>query len=84
MLISKSNTYVKQSIKYLGFVYTKKVTGTPGWLWMVECLTQVIISQVHRFEPHIRLFALTEPAWDLLTPSHSASPAHALSLSLNK
>ena len=39
---------------------------------------------VHEFEPHVRLCAAhAEPAWDSLSPSHSAPPLHWLSLSLS-
>ena len=44
---------------------------------------------LHEFEPHIRLSPdSVEPAWNSLSPSHSAPPPlvhrHALSLSQNK
>ena len=59
----------------------------PGWLsWLnIQLLVsaQVTISQFHEFEPHIGLHGdSAEPAWDSLSPSLSAPPPLALSVSL--
>ena len=58
-----------------------KPTGT----WVVLVSAQVTLSQLCGFEPHIRLCTGSmEPAWDSLSPSLSARPPLALSLSHNK
>ena len=66
-----------------------KSDGAPGWLsWLsIQLLVsaQVMISQFCEFEPSIRLRAdSVEPAWDSLSPSHSAPSPFVLSLGKKK
>ena len=65
------------------------MSGALGWLsWLSLQLlisAQVMISQVHEFEPHVGLCAdSVQPAWDSLSFSLCPSFTLPLSLSQNK
>ena len=62
--------------------------GAPGWLaQLVKCLdlisAQIMISLFVEFEPHVRLYAGPEPAWDSLSLSAPALSTFSLK-QLNK
>ena len=73
-----------------GILKGECLTGAPGWLSGLKHPTLDFISghdpTVHEFEPCVRFHTeRAEPVWDFsLSPSLSALPVQALTLSQNK
>ena len=75
----------------LPIVPTPRVKNTilPRGAWVAQLVMRLTLGfslghdlTVHKFKPHIGLHAdSAEPAWDSLSPSSSAPPPLALSLS---